>query len=374
VLDVIGETYSPNIGIRSYGEDPSLVARLGVARIRASQAATVSTCAKHFPGKGHSPLDAHLSLATLDTTEAELRARHLPPFVEAIRAGVHAVMTSHPVYSRLDPVPATFSRRIVTGLLREELGFEGAIVSDDLEMGAITCPVGEAAVLAARAGHDLLLVCHTAKAQREAAAALVRAYRSGELPLAELEAAAARALALRTRNVARTRGGPPRAEPDGAPLAASIAARAVTVVRGPIPRLAGRVGVVFPRFSELAAKITIEPEVLDERAWVERAFAGSDATPEVALVGAVEPTPAEIAAAAALAARGPTLLFLYDARLYPANRALLDAVQSSARSLVVALLRDPWDRDLLAPGTAALTSFGWRSCQLIGIIARLLKG
>src|SRR5262249_49948001 len=87
----------------------------------------------------------------------------------------------------------------------------------------------------------------------------------------------------RRATAARPRGGPRR--PPGRP-------GAVPVVRGPIPGLAGRVGVVFPRFSELAAKITIEPEVLDERAWVERAFAGSDATPEVALVGAVEPTAA----------------------------------------------------------------------------------
>src|SRR5215510_667426 len=115
VLDVLTERYSPNIGIRSYGKDPKIVARYGVARIRGMARGGLSACAKHFPGKGHSPLDAHLRLPTIDSTPEEMRELHLPPFVEAIGAGIEAVMTSHPVYPRLDPsgVPPTFSRLIV---------------------------------------------------------------------------------------------------------------------------------------------------------------------------------------------------------------------------------------------------------------------
>src|SRR2546422_7392363 len=112
-------------------------------------------------------------------------ATHLPPFLEAIAAGVDCVMTSHPVYPNLDParVPATFSRPIVEDCLRNQLGFRGVIVTDDLEMGAIvqSCPVGEAAVRAAQAGHDLLLVCHTETAQRAAAAALRSEEHTSEL-------------------------------------------------------------------------------------------------------------------------------------------------------------------------------------------------
>src|SRR5919109_5426727 len=207
-LDVLTERYSPNIGIRSYGKDPAVVAKYGVARIRGMVKGGLSACPKHFPGKGHSPLDAHLKLPTIDSTEADMRATHLPPFVEAMAAGVAAVMTSHPVYPKLDPsgVPATFSRRLVGDWLRGELRFDGVIVSDDLEMGAVseTCPIGEAAVRAAAAGHDLLLVCHTEPAQRAAATALVEAYRSGRLPWAALERAAARVRALRERRAKRS--------------------------------------------------------------------------------------------------------------------------------------------------------------------------
>src|SRR5438552_15701086 len=211
VLDVLTETYSPNIGIRSYGMDPEVVARYGVARIRGMRRGGLSACPKHFPGKGHSPLDAHLRLPRIDSTWEEMEAVHLPPFRAAIAAGVECVMTSHPVYPKLDAahVPATFSRVIVEDYLRGRLGFGGVIVSDDLEMGAIgeSCPIGEAAVRAAAAGHDLLLVCHTEVAQRRAAAALVEAYRGGTLALGELESAAERVRRLREARRARAAGG-----------------------------------------------------------------------------------------------------------------------------------------------------------------------
>jgi beta-N-acetylhexosaminidase len=379
-LDVLTERYSPNIGIRSYGKDPALVARYGVARIRGMTKGGVSACAKHFPGKGHSPLDAHLRLPTIDSDWAEMQRVHLPPFFEAIAAGLECVMTSHPVYPRLDPsgVPATFSRLIVEDYLRGQVGFRGVIVSDDLEMGAVseTCPIGDAAVRAAAAGHDLLLVCHTDAAQRAAAAALVDAYRRGRLPRHALEVSAARVRSLRERRRERTEGGPPAAERDGAPLAMAIATRAVTeVTRGRTEfarGLNGRVRVVLPRLSELAARITVEREMCDEAAWVRRVFAPAGVRAEPTLVG-IEPSPAEIEEASARAAAADaTILFLYDAHLYASNRALLEAVQKSARRLAVVLMRDPYDATLLAPGVVGLTAYGWRRCQLEAVVARLV--
>jgi beta-N-acetylhexosaminidase len=378
-LDVLTDRYSPNIGIRSYGKDPKIVARYGVARIRGMARGALSACAKHFPGKGHSPLDAHLRLPTIDSTPEEMHELHLPPFVDAIDAGIEAVMTSHPVYPKLDPsgVPATFSRRLVGDWLRGELGFSGVIVSDDLEMGAVseTCPIGEAAVRAAAAGHDLLLVCHTAPAQRAAAAALVAAHRDGRLSQDESAAAATRVRRLRLARSARREGGEPVAEPDGPPLARAIATRAVTDVGRGAPDLGralnGRVLVVFPRFSDLAPRITIEAEVADERGWVHGAFGLAGVSPEVAVVG-IEPSPAEIAdAAARAAAADATVLFLFDAHLYASNRALLEALQTGARRLAVVLLRDPYDAALLGPGVRGLTAYGFRKCQLDAVVSRL---
>src|SRR5213594_3178554 len=348
VLDVLTERYSPNIGIRSYGKDPAIVARYGAARIRGMKRDGLSACAKHFPGKGHAPLDAHLALPIIESTWAEMHMTHLPPFLEAIAAGVDCVMTSHPVYPNLDParVPATFSRLIVEDYLRGELRFRGVIVSDDLEMGAIaqSCPLGEAAVRAAQAGHDLLLICHTEAAQRAAAAALFDAYQADRLPRRGLEAAAERVRRLREQRRAQSEGGPPVRELEGPPLAMAIASRAVTPVTPGRPGLRralnGSVSVVFPRFSELAQRITIEPEVADEPRYLTDAFASVGIAPTVLLVG-IEPTVAEIAAAAERAAAADaTVLFLYDAALLPA-------------------------------GVLGITAYGFRKCQLDAAIARL---
>ena len=379
VLDVLTERYSPNIGIRAYGKDPALVARYGVARIRGMAKGGVAACAKHFPGKGHSPLDAHLALPTIDSTWAEMHAIHLVPFLEAIAADIACVMTSHPVYPKLDPsgVPATFSRLLVTDYLRGQIGYRGVVVSDDLEMGAVTqtCSVGEAAVRAAAAGHDLLLVCHTAPAQRAAATALVDACRDGTLPTRELQASVERVRRLRTSRGPRVTDGAPEPDRDGAALAMAMATRAVTVVapgRADFRRrLNGRVAVVFPRFSDLAPRITIEPELTHEAAFVRHAFGRIGVAAEPVVVG-IEPTAAEIEGAAARAATADaTVLFLFDAHLYPSNRALLEALQARAGALAVALLRDPYDAALLGPGVLGVTAYGFRRCQLDAVIARL---
>jgi beta-N-acetylhexosaminidase len=342
----------------------------------------LSACAKHFPGKGHSPLDAHLRLPTIDSTWAEMRATHLPPFLAAVEEGIECLMTSHPVYPNLDTtrVPATFSRRIVRDYLRGEVGFAGVIVSDDLEMGAIgeTCPIGEAVVKTAAAGHDLLLVCHTEPAQRAAARALVDAYRSGVLATGDLEAAAERVRRLRERRPTRFEGGPPAPEPDAGPLARAIATRSVTVTAPGRPDLRralnGRVGVVFPRFSDLAPRITIEPEVAAETAYVAEVFGRAGIAPITHLV-AIEPTDAEIAGAGALAeASDAMVLFLFDAHLYPSNARLLAELQTRARALAVVLLRDPYDAALLSAGVLGITAYGFRKCQLDAVVARLLHG
>jgi beta-N-acetylhexosaminidase len=380
-LDVLTERYSPNIGIRSYGKDPARVARLGAARIRGTQSAGLSACAKHFPGKGHAPVDAHLGLPVIDSDWGDMHAVHLVPFMASIEAGVDCIMTSHPLYPNLDPaerMPATFSKLLVEDYLRGQVGYRGVIISDDLEMGAITAlaPMGEAAVRTAAAGHDLLLVCHTAPAQRAAYEAVLAAYRNKARPLRELERSMARLDALDAKRSERFTGGEPAAERDGERLARSMAARAVTVVAAPDagwrPALNGRVLAIFPRLSSLADRITIEPLMQEEARFLRESMAPHGVTPEPLVVG-VEPTAEEIETARSKAAAADaTVLFLYDAHLFKSNLALLEACQASAKRLAVVLMRDPWDAEYLAPGVAAVTAYGWRRCQLEATLARLL--
>jgi len=381
VLDVLTEAYSPNIGIRSYGQDWQVVAEMGAARIYGMQQGGLSACAKHFPGKGHAPVDAHLGLPVIPSTWQEMEAVHLRPFMEAIQAGVDLVMSSHPYYPQLDPGPrriATFSRRIIYDYLRGELNFQGVIASDDLEMGAIKeiCPIGEAGMLAAQAGHDLLLVCHDLKAQKEVFYSLLEAYRRKQLPLKELEESAARIHRLKVKRDQRFAGGEPAAEKAGSLLAARICRESVQVLQDerkllPLPRQAKRIGVIFPQFSWFAAKIMIEKEVLQEKEFVRQEFQKFGLNPASQIVS-IEPTDTEIHEAVTLATSSDlTVLFCFDAHLYPSNKKLLDAIQAAAPELVVVLLRDPYDAEYIKEGVACLTGFGWRACQIRAAIKKI---
>ena len=381
VLDVLTEAYSPNIGIRAYGQDWRVVAEMGAARISAMQKHGLSACAKHFPGKGHAPVDAHLGLPVIGSTWQEMEAVHLQPFVTAIQTGVDLVMSSHPYYPKLDPDPqkiATFSRRIIYDYLRGELNFTEVIASDDLEMGAIKaiCPIGEAGILAARAGHDLLLVCHDFQAQKEVYDKLLEAYKNKRLPLKELEESVARINRLKLKREQRFAGGEPCAEPEGSVLAEKICRESVQVLQDkrklmPLPSAEPSIGVIFPQFSRLEAHIMIEREVLPEKEFVQQEFKKFGLNPEIHLVS-IEPADQEIQHAVNLAKDSDlTILFCYDAHLYPANKKLLEAIQDAAKELVVDLLRDPYDAAFIKTGVACLTDFGWRACQIKAAIEKI---
>jgi beta-N-acetylhexosaminidase len=195
VADVNTNPDNPVIGVRSFGSDPELVARHVAAFVHGTQRQGVAACAKHFPGHGDTAVDSHVDLPVVGSDVATA----LLPFRAAIDAGVQAVMTAHLLVPDLDELPATLSRRIVSGLLREELGFDGLVVTDALEMRAISGGVGveQAAVLALVAGVDALCVGHDL--HEEAVDALIGAIsdaaRSGHLPLERLEEAAGRVAA-----------------------------------------------------------------------------------------------------------------------------------------------------------------------------------
>ncbi len=205
-VDVLVEGSDPVIGTRSYGGDPARVAAMGAARIRGLQGGGVAACAKHFPGLGAVPKDPHTQLPMVRLSGRAMRQVHLAPFVEAIRAGVAAIMSSHvcyPQFERASAEPATFSSWLIRDLLRGELRFQGVVVSDDLEMGALRelCPIGEAAVRAVEAGHDVLLICSDLAAQRKVSEALRQAYRTGRLSTAALEQSLARLARLQRHDV-----------------------------------------------------------------------------------------------------------------------------------------------------------------------------
>lgn len=162
VMDVNNNPANPIINVRSFGEDPELVARLGEAYIRGIQDAGILATAKHFPGHGDTDIDSHTNLPTIRSSAARLNQVELLPFKRAIDAGVGAIMTAHIVVPALEGdanTPATLSKPILTDLLRNRLGFQGLIVTDAMSMGAITrhYQPGEAALHSLRAGADIIL-------------------------------------------------------------------------------------------------------------------------------------------------------------------------------------------------------------------------
>lgn len=190
-LDVNSNPLNPVIGVRSFGEDPQKVAELGCAAIRGLQESVMAT-AKHFPGHGDTAVDSHLGLPVIPHSRERLVQVELVPFQRAIREGVAAVLAAHVAFPAIEPVPgrpSSLSYPVLTGLLRAELGFDGLIMTDCLEMQAITnhFSVGEAAVLAVEAGNDLVLVSHTRERQEEAFWAVVEAVKSGRISESRLD-------------------------------------------------------------------------------------------------------------------------------------------------------------------------------------------
>jgi beta-N-acetylhexosaminidase len=201
VLDVDSNPDNPIIGDRAFSHDPELVLRYALAFAEGLADEGVLACGKHFPGHGDTSVDSHVALPVLAHDRARLEAVELIPFRAAARAKLPTLMTAHVVCDGVDPgVPATLSERICTALLRDELGFEGVLFSDDLEMAAVAAryPVERSAVAAIRAGCDVLLVCKDEDLQDRAHEALVREVERDAGFRARCEEAARRALAART--------------------------------------------------------------------------------------------------------------------------------------------------------------------------------
>ncbi|MER7456344.1 glycoside hydrolase family 3 N-terminal domain-containing protein [Micromonospora sp. NPDC126480] len=232
VADVL-VTPSTVIGSRSYGADPKVAAAQVGGAVRGLQAAGVAATLKHFPGHGHSATDSHKALPVLPQSRAALEAGAWTPFRAGVDAGALAVMSGHLDVRAVDPgTPATFSHKLLTGVLRGQLGFRGVVITDGMNMEpAKRWPPGEAAVRALTAGNDLILMPpHVGKAYD----GLLAALRDGSLPRARLVDAATRVLTMKFTLADRS---VPDLSALGAPAhreaAAALAAASVTVLRGP---------------------------------------------------------------------------------------------------------------------------------------------
>ncbi|WP_447005351.1 glycoside hydrolase family 3 protein [Saccharothrix isguenensis] len=229
--DLVLTLDDPVIGVRSFGSDPVVAGAHVAAFVEGMQAVGVAACAKHFPGHGASTVDSHAALPVLPRSVAELTAVEFVPFRDAVRAGVRSVMTGHLVVPEWGPEPATLNPLAVR-VLREELGFTGAVITDGLDMKAVGGDLAEGSVRALAAGVDALCLGGEPlddDGMQWLVDSIVAAVESGALPLARLEEAARRTAAL---------GTPPTSVDGHDPELGLVAARRAVEVRGSL-RLSG---------------------------------------------------------------------------------------------------------------------------------------
>jgi beta-N-acetylhexosaminidase len=375
VVDLQTNPRNPGIGIRSFGSHREAARELARSLIDGHIQEGVACCLKHFPGKGAASVDAHIDLPVLDLPIEEFRDPHIEIFKDLCEGREDiALMSTHIVVRGLDREnPATFSRSVMQGLLREDLGFRGLSIADDLEMGAIVKyhKIGQAALRAAEVGHDLVPICHSSEAQREAAKVLNRGLKEGILDQEEHQAACARIRSF----AARSQGGVLVDPKEGNRLAAEVAERAVHLFsdsRGLLPIADDASLLVLA--TEPFSVVGVEEEADQDFAGMLRRVLANPrkGISEIRTFGAEldEARVNELLQEA----RGfdRVVLMTWNALGIPAQRFLLEELSRNLSDrLIVVHSRNPFDQVFVPDGVTALTAFGYRIGQFEAIAAVL---
>lgn len=370
VADVNSNPDNPIIGARSFGDSPETVAAYACAALRGYARGGVLSAAKHFPGHGDAAQDSHVSLPSVDKTLDELEQTELIPFRAMIEAGCPAVLTAHILFPRLEPgsIPATMSRRIVTGLLRGWLEFDGLVLTDCMEMDAIGRYYGTVAgcVQAMTAGVDIVLCSHTNALAAQAAQAMEDKARSGSLSLMELDASVERILRAKERYAL------PPAGQAGSTEAMAAADRlregSIALLSGTIPPLGDR--PLFVGCADYRAGLVsnLAGDAPSFAAYMARELGGT------ALVTAKDPDSGQIAAAVKAAAGASAVIVnTYNGHLFPGQLALVRALGETGLPMAAVALRDPYDLRAVPARAAAIAAWDY-SPMTLRALAPVLAG
>ncbi|WP_326705767.1 glycoside hydrolase family 3 protein [Streptomyces cyaneofuscatus] len=381
--DVNVNPANPVIGVRSFGSDPQAVAELVAAQVKGYQGAGVAATAKHFPGHGDTSTDSHTGLPVIEHTRQEWEELDAPPFRAAIRARIDSIMTAHIVVPALDPSedPATLSRPILTGILREELGYDGVVVTDSLGMEGVRTKYGDdrVPVLALLAGVDQLLNPPNLSVAWNA---VLEAVRGGEISEARVDESLLRILRLKNklglfrdpfvsgREVDRTVGIRKHLFD-----ADRIAERTTTLLADPgallpLSRRTHRRLLVVGADPASPSGTTGPPTTTLAGAFTELGFAAT------ALPTGTAPNQAKIAEAVAAAqGRDAVVVATYNITASSTQRALVDALVATGVPVVAVAIRNPYDAaHLTGRGVAAiLASYSWTDVELRAA-ARVIAG
>ncbi|MGI5355325.1 glycoside hydrolase family 3 protein [Streptomyces sp. CA-252508] len=381
VADVNVNPANPVIGVRSFGADPRAVAGMVAAQVSGYQRASVAATSKHFPGHGDTSVDSHYGLPTITHTREQWRTLDAPPFRAAIAAGIDSIMTAHIVVPALDPAedPATLSRPILTGILREQLGYDGVVVTDSLGMEGVRTKYGDdrVPVLALKAGCDQLL-----NPPKLAVAwnAVLAAVRSGEISEARIDESIRRILRLKAKlglfhepyvthdAVDRTVGTRPHLA-----TADRIAERTTTLLLnegGLLPLDSARLPNLLVVGADAASPsgTTGPPTATLAGALAELGF-----TTTVLPTGTA-PTTAKIdEAVAAAAGKDAVVVGTYNVTAASSQRTLVSRLAATGVPVVTVAIRNPYDIARLTGQRATLATYSWTDVELRAA-ARVIAG
>ncbi|MGW0902555.1 glycoside hydrolase family 3 protein [Streptomyces sp. NPDC002853] len=381
VADVNVNPANPVIGVRSFGSDPEAVADLVAAQVKGYQGTDIASTSKHFPGHGDTKDDSHSKLPYIHHTREQWETLDAPPFRAAVAAGIDSIMTAHIVVPALDPAedPATLSRPILTGILREELGYDGVVVTDSLGMQGVRTKYGDdrVPVLALKAGVDQLL---NPPKPEIAWNAVLQAVRDGELTEARLDESILRILRLKARldlfsDPYVTSRGVDRAVGTRAHLAAAdrIAEETTTLLINadgllPLSRRTQRDVLVVGADPASPSGTTGPPTTVIGRELTDLGF-----TPTVLPTGTA-PSAARIAeAVAAAAGKDAVLVGTYNVGAGSAQIALVEALVATGVPVVALAIRNPYDVARLGGVGASLAAYCWTDVELRAAV-RVIAG
>ena len=384
VLD-INNIKNPGIGARSFSDQPNLCSSLGEKIIGSVQSNGLSACAKHFPGKGNASVDAHLDLPVIDSTIDQLRNFELLPFKRAIEAGVDAIMTAHVVYRGIagETLPATLSYRVLTTLLKDELGFSGPLITDDMEMGAIKnyYEQREACFRSFMAGADIILICHTKELQINAMQYFKEKYINGELPDERLNDALERIYRMKSRAVNYKDEFKTIDYKKNSEFAQELSDNSITLVSdsvGVIEKIAKRdfndIVLIEPRFSAIT-----QVEDIEEKSplfeLLKTGFAGINITHEIYDVKINNEQINMILSKIGGDRLKKSLLIsiTYNAHIFTQQTKLINSLINDSRIAVCAAVRNPYDLALIDGKASKIATYGFRQCNMKSIAKLILS-
>lgn len=369
-LDVNNNPANPVIGIRSFGSEPADVAACGVAFLEGLQSGGVLAFGKHFPGHGDTTVDSHIALPLVPHARERLEAVEFVPFRAAMAADVAGIMSAHVTFPAIDATPglaATLSSKVLTDLLRDEMGYGGLLVTDSLEMGALAengYPVPVAAATALQAGADLLLFNRDHTLHRAAFRELQIWVQDGRIPEARLDASVRRILQAKARFGLLTPASADVAAADAAcgtaeakTLSRAVAAQSITLVRAGEPKalpLAGDAKLLVvetPAANGLGHALEVPFIVVDD-----------------------QPTREQRQSALSMGRDGrPVIIAVADASRFPKQVDLVEAFAKTASPIIVIAIRTPYDLEAMPEGPTLLATYGLNAPSLEALQA-VLRG